>query len=49
MKHIGSLYVFYVNGNNMNYNYFDKIDTEEKAYWLGFIFAECKYLFRSKI
>ena len=24
----------------MNYNYFDKIDTEEKAYWLGFIFAD---------
>lgn len=24
----------------MNYNYFDIIDTEEKAYWLGFIFAD---------
>lgn len=24
----------------MNYNYFDKIDTEEKAYWLGFLFAD---------
>ena len=32
MKHIGSLYIFYVNGNNMNYNYFDKIDTEQKIY-----------------
>lgn len=25
---------------NYNYNYFDSIDTEEKAYWLGFIFAD---------
>ena len=24
----------------MNYNYFDTIDTEEKAYWLGFLFAD---------
>lgn len=24
----------------MNYNYFDNIDTEEKAYWLGFIYAD---------
>lgn len=24
----------------MNYNYFDCIDTEEKAYWLGFIYAD---------
>ena len=24
----------------MNYNYFDVIDTEEKAYWLGFLFAD---------
>ena len=24
----------------MNYNYFDKIDTEEKSYWLGFLFAD---------
>lgn len=23
-----------------DYNYFDKIDSEEKAYWLGFIFAD---------
>lgn len=25
---------------NCNYNYFNKIDTEEKAYWLGFIYAD---------
>lgn len=25
---------------NYNYNYFDYIDTEEKAYWLGFIYAD---------
>ena len=24
----------------INYNYFDVIDTENKAYWLGFIFAD---------
>lgn len=24
----------------MDYNYFDTIDTEEKAYWLGFLFAD---------
>ena len=24
----------------LNYNKFDKIDTEEKAYWLGFLFAD---------
>lgn len=24
----------------LNYNYFDKIDTENKAYWLGFLFAD---------
>ena len=26
--------------HNFNFNYFDSIDTEEKAYWLGFIFAD---------
>ena len=25
---------------NVNHNYFDNIDTEEKAYWLGFLFAD---------
>ena len=25
---------------NQNNNYFDKIDTEHKAYWLGFLFAD---------
>ena len=24
----------------INYNFFDSIDTEEKAYWLGFFFAD---------
>lgn len=24
----------------VNHNYFDKIDTEEKAYWLGFLYAD---------
>ena len=23
-----------------NFNYFDKIDTPDKAYWLGFIWAD---------
>ena len=27
-------------GRRFNYKFFDKIDTEEKAYWLGFIFAD---------
>jgi DNA-binding transcriptional regulator WhiA len=25
---------------NVNHNYFDVIDTEEKAYWLGFLYAD---------
>jgi len=25
---------------NLKYNYFEKIDTKEKAYWLGFIYAD---------
>lgn len=25
---------------NINHNYFNEIDTEEKAYWLGFIYAD---------
>ena len=25
---------------NVNENYFDKIDTEEKSYWLGFLYAD---------
>ena len=36
---------FRKNGDNLkkytaNYNFFEKIDTEEKAYWLGFIAAD---------
>lgn len=26
--------------HNINFNYFSKIDTEEKAYWLGFLFTD---------
>lgn len=26
--------------HNANYDFFEKIDTEEKAYWLGFIYAD---------
>ncbi len=26
--------------NKINHNYFDTIDTEKKAYWLGFLFAD---------
>lgn len=29
----------------MNYNYFDTIDTEEKAYWLGFYLQMVIYLY----
>ena len=30
--------------NNLNHDYFQNIDTEEKAYWLGFIMADgCVY------
>ena len=25
---------------NLNHSYFEKIDTKEKAYWLGFLFAD---------
>lgn len=27
-------------GKNFNYNFFDNIDSEEKAYWLGFIWGD---------
>ena len=30
----------YQNLTKFNENVFDSIDTEEKAYWLGFIFAD---------
>lgn len=26
--------------NKINHNYFERIDTEEKAYWLGFLYAD---------
>lgn len=29
-----------IHDKNLNHNYFSKIDTEEKAYWLGFLFAD---------
>lgn len=32
-------YDYYTN-NKLNYEFFDKIDTEEKAYFLGFMFAD---------
>jgi len=36
-------YDYYVN-NKLNYNFFDKIDTEPKAYFLGLLFADgCNY------
>ena len=28
------------NASDFNYRFFQQIDTEEKAYWLGFLFAD---------
>ncbi len=30
----------YFQGRKYNYHYFDKIDNEEKAYWLGFLYGD---------
>jgi len=33
---------------NVNHHYFDIIDTEEKAYWLGFMYADGYIIYRRK-
>ena len=40
LKAIGVQIVNHQNKTKFNENIFDNIDTEEKAYWLGFIFAD---------
>lgn len=40
LKHLGYSVVNHQNKVKFNENIFDVIDTEEKAYWLGFIFAD---------
>ena len=40
LKNKGIEVVNYQNRSRINENVFDVIDTEEKAYWLGFIFAD---------
>ena len=37
---ISTKYQIYVNHPNFKVNYFEKINTKEKAYWLGFLFAD---------
>ena len=40
LKNKGIEVVNYQNLSRINENIFDNIDTEEKAYWLGFIYAD---------
>ena len=40
LKELGEIIVNRHNSLKFNEHYFDSIDTEEKAYWLGFIFAD---------
>lgn len=40
LKELGYKVINYQNVTKFNENIFDVIDTEEKAYWLGFIFAD---------
>lgn len=40
LKRIGVEVINYQNKSRVNHKIFDSIDTEEKAYWLGFIYAD---------
>lgn len=40
IKLAGGIVVNRTNGRNFNFKVFEKIDTEEKAYWLGFLYAD---------
>ena len=40
LKNKGIEVVNYQNLSRINENIFDNIDTEEKAYWLGFLYAD---------
>lgn len=40
IKLAGGIIINRTNGKNFNYEAFDIIDTEEKAYWLGFLYAD---------
>ena len=40
LKQSGIIIINHQNETKFNENIFDKIDTEEKAYWLGFIYAD---------
>ena len=40
LKSEGIEIINYQNKAKFNFNFFDKIDSEEKAYWLGFLYAD---------
>lgn len=40
IKLVGGIVINRTNGRNFNFNIFEKIDSEEKAYWLGFLYAD---------